>query len=79
MLRSVPASEQVFVFGDFNARVGRPAASELHGQTDEGFLNENLILGPYSLHHTISNGERLLALCESAPTGKLRVMSIFPH
>ncbi|CAK9110275.1 unnamed protein product [Durusdinium trenchii] len=80
MLRTIPAAEEVFVLGDFNARVGRPAASDLHGQTDEGFLNENLIVGPYSLHHTNSNGERLLALCESAPVGKLRVMStFFPH
>ena len=59
MLRSVPASEEVLVFGDFNAQVGRPAASQLRGQTDEGFLDENLIVGPYTLHHTNSKGERL--------------------
>ena len=56
----------------------QPAASELRGQTDEELLNENLIVGPYSLLRTNSNGERLLALRESAPTGKLRVSAMEP-
>ena len=74
MLQTIPSSEEVFILGDFNARVGRNPLDDKH---DAVALSEDIILGPFGLGHTNDNGERLLALCESAPVGQLRVMDTF--
>lgn len=74
MLGRVKSSEEVFVLGDFNARVRRRESG------DTNAWDESLIVGPYGLDHTNDNGERLLALCEGSKAGCLRVMSaFFPH
>jgi len=53
MLGSVRSSEEVFILGDFNARVKR------NDTTHPEELEESIIVGPYGLNHTNDNGERL--------------------
>ena len=73
-LSRIGSHEEVFIFGDFNARVSRSQSS-----SDQDLLDD-ITVGPFGLNHTNDNGERLLALCEGSKAGRLRVMStFFPH
>ena len=71
MLGTIGSQEEVFILGDFNARVSRSTT------THPEELDESIIVGPFGLNHTNDNGERLLALCEGSKIGILRVMSTF--
>ena len=72
MLGTIPSQEEIFILGDFNARVGRGSSQYTPGEYDN-----HLVVGPHGLSHTNSNGERLLALCEGSKAGLLRVMDTF--
>lgn len=74
MIQKVGSTEEVFVFGDFNARVAR-STDDVDMSTADA--DDQLIVGPFGLQETNDNGERLLGLCAGAMNQPLRVMSTF--
>ena len=74
ILDTVRSGEEVFVMGDFNARVGTTTHSALSGSAT---VHASDAIGPFGLGHLNDNGERLLSLCEGSPTGLLKVAGTF--